>query len=125
MAKVLVVDDEPMYRENLQEVISEQGHDVETAHDGRSAIEVAKRSCPDVLIVDWMLQNDLCGLEVAETLQALNPRLATIIITGYPAQELRNQAEASKVFAFLEKPFELDDIREAVRRAKKSGIRKE
>lgn len=125
MARVLVVDDERMYRENLQEVISEQGHDVVTAHDGHSAIEVARRCCPDVLIVDWMLQNDLCGLEVAETLRGLNPRLATIIITGYPAQKLRVQAEESKVFAFLEKPFELDDIRETVRRATKSETRKE
>lgn len=125
MAKVLVVDDEPMYRENLQEVISEQGHDVETAQDGRSAIEVAERFCPDVLIVDWMLQNDLSGLEVSESLRESNPRLTTIIITGYPAQELRTRAEKSGVFAFLEKPFELDDIRETVRRATKSETRKE
>ncbi len=125
MAKVLVVDDEPMYRENLQEVISEQGHDVEMAHDDRSAIEVAERFCPDVLIVDWMLHNDLCGLEVSESLRESNPYLTTIIITGYPAQELRNQAEKSGVFAFLEKPFELDDIRETVRRATKSETRKE
>ncbi len=125
MAKVLVVDDEPMYRENLQEVISEQGHDVEIARDGRSAIEVGERFCPDVLIVDWMLQNDLCGLEVSESLRESNPRLTTIIITGYPAQTIRVQAEESKVFAFLEKPFELDDIRETVRRATKGETRKE
>lgn len=125
MAKVLVVDDEPMYRENLQEVISDEGHDVEVADNGRNAIEIAERFCPDVLIVDWMLQNDLSGLEVSEFLRESNSRLTTIIITGYPAQELRGRAEKSGVFAFLEKPFELDDIRETVRRATKSGTRKE
>ncbi len=125
MARVLVVDDEPMYRKNLQEVISDEAHEVETAHDGHSAIEIAERFCPDVLIVDWMLQNDLSGLDVSEALRASNPRLTTIIMTGYPAQELRVQAEESKVFAFLEKPFDLDDIRETVRRATKSETKKE
>ncbi len=125
MAKVLVVDDEPMYRENLQEVISDEGHDVEVAVNGHNAIEIGERFCPDVLIVDWMLQNDLSGLDVSESLRESNPRLTTIIITGFPAQKLRLQAEESKVFAFLEKPFELDDIRETVRRATKSETRKE
>ncbi len=123
MVKVLVVDDEPMYRKNLQGVIFDEGHDVEVAVNGDNAIEIAERFCPDVLIVDWMLQNDLCGLDVAETLRGLNPRLATIIITGYPSQELRIQADAFKVFAFLEKPFELDELREIVRRATKSETR--
>ena len=125
MAKVLIVDDEPMYRENLEEVISDEGHDVETADNGRNAIATCKRFCPDVLIVDWMLQNALSGMDVAGSLRVSNPRLTTIIITGYPSQELRVQAEKSGVFAFLEKPFGLDGIREIVRRATKSGTRKE
>ncbi len=125
MAKVLVVDDEPMYCEDLTEVMSEEGHDVETADNGRNAIATGKRFCPDVLIVDWMLQNALSGMDVAESLRVSNPRLTTIIITGYPSQELRVQAEKFGVFAFVDKPFELDGIREIVRRAAKSGTRKE
>lgn len=125
MARVLVADDEPTYREILKEVISEQGHDVEVAVDGHDAIKIAERFCPDVLIVDWMLQNNLCGLEVSESLRKLNPRLTTIIITGYPAQELRTRAEQAKVFAFLEKPFGLADLLDTVRRATKSGTKKE
>ncbi len=125
MAKVLIVDDERMYRESLQEVISDEGHDVEIAVDGHDAVEIAKRFCPDVLIADWMLQNDVCGLEVSGSLREFNPRLTTIIITGYPAQELRTRAEKSKVFAFLEKPFELDELRDAVRKATKSRALKE
>lgn len=117
MAKVLVVDDESGYRERLQEVILGEGHDVQIAAGSHDALEVAKRFCPDVLIVDWMLQNDLCGLDVSESLRKSNPHLTTIIITGYAAQELRDRAEGFEVFAFLEKPFELDDLRNALRRA--------
>ena len=117
MAKVLVVDDEVGYREGLRDVISDEGHDVEVAASSYDALEIAKRFCPDVLIVDWMLQNDLSGLDVSESLRESNPHLTTIIITGYPAQELRSQAEGFEVFAFLEKPFELDDIRNTVRKA--------
>ncbi|UCE59461.1 MAG: response regulator [Phycisphaerales bacterium] len=125
MARVLVVDDEPMYRENLQEVIAEEGHDVQVADNGHKAIEIAGRFCPDVLIVDWMLRNDICGLEVSKFLRESNPHLITIIITGYPTQDLRTQAEEAKVFAFLEKPFELGDIRDAVRKATQVGTGKE
>jgi len=117
VAKVLVVDDEPGYRKALQEVISAEGHSVEIAANSQDAFEIAERSCPDVLIVDWMLENALCGLEVSESLRKLNHRLTTIIITGYLGNELRARAEESNIFAFLEKPFELDDIRKLVRRA--------
>ncbi len=117
MAKVLVVDDEPMYRKTLQEVLSAEGHNVEIAADGRSAIEIGQRFDPDVLIADWILQSSLSGLEVSEALRVTSPGLRTIIITGFPAKKLRVAAKKSGVFAFLEKPFELDVIRETVRSA--------
>ncbi len=125
MAKVLIVDDEPMYREIIQEAISEQGHHVEVASDGHDATEISEHSCPDVLVVDWMLQNDRSGLEVSASLRESNPDLVTIIITGFPARELRAQAAEAHVFAFLEKPFELDDLRDTVRRAVRSRATKE
>ena len=117
MAKVLIVDDEPMCREFLSLAISKQGHDVQCAGSGHEAIEIGESFCPDVLIADWMLMDDLCGLEVSESLRESNPNMATIIITGFPSQELRIRAKESNVFAFLEKPFGLDVIREAVCRA--------
>ncbi len=65
MTKVLVVDDEPGYRKALQEVIAAAGNSVEVAANSHDAFEIAERFCPDVLIVDWMLENALCGLPCA------------------------------------------------------------
>jgi CheY-like chemotaxis protein len=117
MAKVLIVDDEESYRDSLVWLVSGEGHDVRAAASGRDAIQIGRKMQPDVLIVDWMLGDRVDGIEVAETLREDRPDVKTIIITGYPSPELRTKAEHAGVWALLEKPFSVQDIRDALRRA--------
>jgi len=67
-AKVLVVDDETALREALEYNLSRQGYAVCTAADGRSALEVARRERPDLILLDVMLPG-LDGLEVCRILR--------------------------------------------------------
>ena len=117
MAKVLIVDDEESYRDHLSRAVTREGHDVDTAHNGRTAVEVGACFQPDVLIVDWMLKSSLNGLDVSNVLRRANPNLLTIIISGYPLAEFAALAERAGVFACLDKPFDLDELRDVVRRA--------
>ncbi|UCG32826.1 MAG: response regulator [Phycisphaerales bacterium] len=117
MSKVLVVDDEPGYCRHLELLLSRDGHEVESATNGRDAMDIAQRFRPDVLVADWMLCDTQCGLDLARSLRQLNPRLATIIITGYYAPDLQASTEEALVHAFIQKPFEPADLCEAVRQA--------
>jgi len=119
--KVLVVDDEESYRDSLVWLIKGEGLEVESAISGLEAIELGKSFLPDVLVVDWMLGDRIDGLRVAAEISEVCPNLKTIVISGYPSTELRERVERAGVWAFLEKPFTLDDIRELLHSACESG----
>lgn len=121
---ILLVDDEEAYRSTLGASIEAEGYQVATAENARSALEVSRGFPPDLLVVDWMLRNSLDGLEVARKLQESAPDLKTILITGYPSSSLRSRARDDGVLAFLEKPFSLDDLLAAIRRAEDARRRR-
>ena len=108
MAKLLVVDDEPGYRESLQWMLSACNHEVEIAGDCAGCITTAQRFHPDVLIVDYMLKDHCSGLDLAQSLSGSLPYMKTIVMTGYPCEELRTHA--AQFFAVLEKPFFPDEL---------------
>jgi DNA-binding NtrC family response regulator len=117
MARVLIVDDELGFRQTLCRFVSRLGHQAEAAGGGESALEVGQRFDPDLLVVDWMLGGSLNGLEVAQLLSAAKPSLRTIVISGYPSAELASQTENAQIVAFLEKPFDFAQLREAFEKA--------
>lgn len=114
MAKVLVVDDERDYREQLEMILSHAGHETRSAGSGREAIDIGARFRPDVLVADWMLKGTIHGLHVSAALRVVWAGLRTILITGFASSDLRAEAAKAGLYGFVEKPFELDDIVEAV-----------
>ncbi len=117
MSRLLVVDDNPFYRNRLSELFTADGHEVETAADATLALSAARRFRPQVLVVDRMLRDEHDGFEVAESVQAEAPGLKTIMITGYPSAAVEKKARDLHVFAFFEKPFDPEELCETVRRA--------
>ncbi|MGD8454138.1 MAG: response regulator [Phycisphaerae bacterium] len=115
MLKVLVVDDEESYRHHISRALQQNGHEVRAAGDGPDAVLQGSQFRPDVLIVDWMLRSRVHGLQVAEVLGTVVPHLQTILVTGFPSADLRGEARRQRVVTFLEKPFDLADLRAAVR----------
>jgi DNA-binding NtrC family response regulator len=115
--RVLIADDEERYRDYLRAVLAESGHVVSTVDSGRVAIDHGVRFRPNVLVADWMLRNRIHGLQVAEVLQAVDPALQTILITGFASADLKREARAAGVFEFIEKPFELREMVEIIESA--------
>jgi DNA-binding response OmpR family regulator len=66
--KVLIVEDEPVLQETLAYNLTRQGYHIETAGDGLVALEVARRSHPDLIVLDIMLPG-LDGFEVCRILR--------------------------------------------------------
>ena len=115
--KILIADDEERYRDYLRTSLAEQGHQVSTVDTGRVAIDHGVRFRPHVLVTDWMLNDHIHGLRVSNVLRAANPRLQTIVITGFPSSDLQRDAKDSGIFRFIEKPFELEEMVVAVNEA--------
>jgi len=115
-AKVLIVDDEPAYRETLRLLVPAEGYDVETAATGQEAFDIARRFPPDVLVIDWMLNHHTNGLEVAEKLFAAHPEMRVILISSYPTASLKARVESLPWVEFLSKPFTLNDLVQTLRK---------
>ena len=114
MVKVLVIDDEPAYRDSLRLLMPCEGFEVETAANAGEAFAAAARFQPDVLVVDWMLKDHTDGLEVAERMRQGHPDLRVIMITGYPTASLESRIRNTPGTQFLTKPFTLTDLIEAI-----------
>ncbi len=117
MATVLVVEDEDSLRDTLSRYLAREGHEVIAASSGDEALEAGFDAAPDLLIADWMLKSHIHGLHVSEVFRALNPRLHTILITGFPSRDLLEESDRCGVSHLLEKPFELWELQDAVDRA--------
>lgn len=115
MAAVLLVDDEPLYRECLSLILARAGHQPQAAGGTSSALEIVDAGlCPDILVADWMLSESLNGLDLADTLRRRCPDLGIILITGYPPEQLRRAAGALNRAVILEKPFDLTEFLGAI-----------
>jgi CheY-like chemotaxis protein len=110
MLKILVVDDEEVYCRNLRLLLEREGHEVQVACDGPVALATTTSFCPDLLIVDWMLRSEMNGLELAVQLHAMFPQLHSILITGFPADELELQLAQTPVTTVIRKPFALEEL---------------
>jgi len=122
MAKVLIVDDESSYLHYISAHLVREGHEVETAASGEEGIRVGFTFAPDLLIADWLLEDDGAGIRVAEVLRQRNPALRTILITGFSSEQVREKAASSHVFCYVEKPFDMDELAGAVREALATGL---
>jgi CheY-like chemotaxis protein len=115
--RVLVVDDERDFRDQIRLSLESAGCEVETASSCREAVRMVPEYRPDVLVADWMLRDHLHGLHVSEVMGAVTPGMSTVLMTGYASADLRAEASGHNVCAFLEKPFEPAKLVAAVRSA--------
>src|SRR5256712_8732595 len=113
---VLLVDDE---RPNLLVLrgFLESGYSVYEAESGKQALDIADKSDIDVVIADQRMP-EMTGVEMLEELRSRKPDVAGIVLTGFtdpPA--LISAINRARVFRFLKKPWQPEDILEAVRQA--------
>ena len=98
----------------LYSALSLRCEEIRTAANGREAIEVGAHFRPDVLVVDWMLQDQINGLQVAKVLRSVDPRMRAILMTGFASDDLKRESAKLRVHDFLEKPFDLNDLEQSV-----------
>ena len=109
--RIVVVDDNPSVAVSLAAFLKFLGHETEVAHDGASAIDLARRSRPDFLFLDIGLPG-LDGFEVAAVLRR-DPALQAmriIAVTGRASEEDRQRSKEVGIDYYVVKPMGLDYI---------------
>jgi DNA-binding response OmpR family regulator len=108
MALVMVVEDEVDMNNLIRDHLVAEGHEVEQAFDGRTALAVAQRRSPDLVILDWMLP-DLDGLAVCRRLR--EEHLMPIIMLTARTEEV-DRVLGLEVGAddYVPKPFSMREL---------------
>jgi DNA-binding response OmpR family regulator len=114
--KVLIVDDDPDILELLRSAFERVGYVAQTAATGWEGLEKARRSRPDLIVLDLVLP-DLNGINVCESLRrnTATASIPILMITGQPGEFPRLAGVEAGINAFVAKPF---DIPQLVERAK-------
>jgi CheY-like chemotaxis protein len=107
MARILVIDDEPSIRHLIRTILLDEGHDIETAANGRDALEKVILAVPDLIVLDLMMP-EMDGWRFLEELhlRGLRKQTRVVIVSGHfdPATASRGERRAARLF--LPKPFE-------------------
>jgi DNA-binding NarL/FixJ family response regulator len=109
--KLLIVDDHPVFRRGLRQVIEENRRFrvVGEAADGEAALRMIAELKPSIAVVDIDMPR-LSGLEMVRALQKLNSPVATVFLTMYDDEDMFNAAMDLGVKAYVVKESVADDI---------------
>ncbi|HUJ18229.1 MAG TPA: endopeptidase La [Nitrospirota bacterium] len=119
--RVLVVDDEEIARKNLSHVLAKEDYDVATAADGEAALRELDAAEFDVVITDLKMGR-IDGMELLDRVRVRHPDTRVIMVTGYATVPSAIEAVKKGAFDYIAKPFKLDEVRGAARRAMEKKV---
>ncbi|HVL81983.1 MAG TPA: response regulator [Actinomycetota bacterium] len=117
MARILVVDDDPMIVKLLRLNLEMEGFEVIEAGDGKAALEAVSKHQPDLVVCDVMMPN-LNGLEVVARLRkdGAHPDLPVVLLSAKAQAMDVQHGLGAGADEYLTKPFDPDDLIAVVHR---------
>lgn len=107
--RVLIVDDEKNIVGSLQDILKDEGYEINTAEDGLDALEMVQNDPPDLILLDiWIPGMD--GIEVLRTIKTYYPEIEVLVMSGHGTIDTAVKATKLGAYDFIEKPFSLDQI---------------
>lgn len=109
MVRLLIIEDDPVLRSGLEEVLKDEGYEINSAGDGRTGLKLSVEKKYDMVLTDLVMP-DMNGMDVLKEIKKTNPKTHVIIITAFATVE--NAVEAIKLGAsdYISKPFKIDEV---------------
>ena len=108
-ANILVIEDEQDVCNLLSDVLTNGGHEVETAPNGSQGIEVFEKREFDLVFTDLGMPG-MSGWQVAEKVKSINGRVPVILLTGWDIKQVATENKDNWVDIFIQKPFRMDQV---------------
>lgn len=112
-ALILVVDDEEHAREGLSKILTREGYGVETAANGKEAIDLIKRQDFDLVITDMRMPL-VDGFEVLREIKKMDDSIGVIMITAYGEVESYLEAMNLGAFEYINKPVRVNELKRVI-----------
>jgi len=113
--KILIVDDQFGIRILLNEVFQKEGYQTFQAANGVQALEIVTKHQPDLVLLDMKIPG-MDGIEILKRMKVIEPEIRVIIMTAYGELDMIQEAKDLGALTHFAKPFDIDDIRAAVRK---------
>lgn len=108
-ARILVIDDEESIRRTVSMTLKHAGYSVDIAENGKEALEKAEANFYNLALIDIRLP-DMEGTELLTALKKTTPKMAKIILTGYPSLFNAVNAINRGVDGYLIKPVDSNEL---------------
>ncbi|MGX6445507.1 response regulator [Neobacillus sp. K501] len=113
--KILIVDDQFGIRILLNEVFQKEGYKTFQAANGIQALDIVTKHDPDLVLLDMKIPG-MDGIEILKRMKVIDPEIRVIIMTAYGELDMIQEAKDLGAITHFAKPFDIDDIRAAVRK---------
>jgi DNA-binding NarL/FixJ family response regulator len=121
--KILLVDDHRLMRQGLRLMLEDEQdmQIVGEAENGRTAVAMADKLKPDVVIMDVTMP-DLNGIDATLQIRAANPRIKVVAVSMHVERQFITKMLAAKASAYLPKDSEVEELLAAIRTALNDGV---
>ncbi|BDG49139.1 MULTISPECIES: response regulator [Parageobacillus] len=113
--KILIVDDQYGIRILLNEVFQKEGYTTYQAANGMQALEIVQKHRPDLVLLDMKIPG-MDGIEILKRLKEIDRDIKVIIMTAYGELDMIQETKELGAMMHFAKPFDIDDLRAAVKR---------
>jgi two-component system, NtrC family, response regulator AtoC len=116
MARILIIDDDPAMVQVVADLCKEDGHTPISYASGQKALDFMLGHSPQLILTDLRM-NGVNGMDILRAARLTLPGIPVILLTGSRQLESALEAMRSGAFDYILKPFNVEDLRLAVRRA--------
>ena len=108
-AKVLIVDDEDLFRENFAGILHQRGYECRTASNGEEGLAIAEEFGPDLVFCDIVMPGK-GGVEVLDEIAPICPESCVIMIAAYGSFETAVEALQKGAYDYIMKPLSMENV---------------
>ncbi|PWH11926.1 MAG: hypothetical protein DDG60_15845 [Anaerolineae bacterium] len=112
---ILVVDDEPVARQSLSDILRLEGYNVTAVANGEQAVEHVRNHSVDLIVLDLKMPG-MNGLDVVQVVNQVSPDTEIILLTAFGSMESAVEALRQRVHDYLLKPASPTQVLESVKR---------
>jgi CheY-like chemotaxis protein len=116
----LLVDDNPDFADNMKEILSATGAEVDVASCAEEGLELARRCRYDAIVTDMRMPG-MSGAELLAKVRSIDPGVPAVLLTAFSRTELLRLARRDGLLAVLSKPDHVSELLEVLPRARRDG----
>ncbi len=117
--KILVIDDEESLRHGAERILTRMGFNVFLASTGMEGLDLLEKESTGIVLLDLKMPG-MDGMEVLKRISSMEKKILVIVITGYATIETAIEAMKFGAYDFIPKPYEPDQLRIVVNRAREN-----